>query len=74
MNLRRVLTHVVAATALGYAVRSLHVTRGWRRVPRVATLDAAPRLSAIVPARDEERNIEACVGGGVARPRRAVGG
>jgi chlorobactene glucosyltransferase len=35
--------------------------RGWIRVPAVHAMDEAPSLSVIVPARNEERNIEACV-------------
>lgn len=61
MNLRRLFTHAVAATALGYAVRSLHVAGGWRRIPRVPLLDAPPLLSVVVPARNEERNVADCV-------------
>ena len=61
MKVRSILTHAVAATALLYALRSLRVLRGWLRVPNVAEMSAAPTLSIIVPARDEERSIEACV-------------
>jgi chlorobactene glucosyltransferase len=56
-----VLTHAVALTALFYAWRSMRVLGGWKRVPAVERLDDAPLLSIIVPARDEERNIERCV-------------
>jgi len=58
---RRLLTHAVALTALFYAWRSLRVLSGWMRVPAVETSDDAPSLSIVVPARDEERNIEVCV-------------
>jgi chlorobactene glucosyltransferase len=59
--MRRLLTHAVALTALFYAWRSMRVLNGWMRVP--AAVDGAdlPSLSIIVPARDEERSIEACV-------------
>lgn len=59
--MRRTLTHVVALTALYYAWRSLRLLGGWERVPVVERLESAPLLSVVVPARDEERNIEACV-------------
>ncbi len=61
MKVRSLVTHVVAATALLYAVRSLRVLQGWMRVPEVDELADAPALSIVVPARDEERSIEACV-------------
>ncbi len=61
MKIRTVLTHAVAVTASFYAWRSLRLLGGWERVPVVERLDDAPLLSIIVPARDEERNIEACV-------------
>jgi chlorobactene glucosyltransferase len=58
----RLLTHAVALTALFYALRSLRVLSGWERVPALTGPDAnAPSLSIVVPARDEERSIEACV-------------
>jgi len=34
---------------------------GWMRVPQVEAIADGPLLSIIVPARDEERNIERCV-------------
>lgn len=58
---RRLLTHVVAVTALFYAWRSLRVLGGWMRVPAVDGAPGGPALSIIVPARDEERSIEPCV-------------
>ena len=61
MNVRSALTHLVALTALGYAVRALRVSGGWRRIPRAAAVPDAPPVTAIVPARNEERNIEGCV-------------
>jgi chlorobactene glucosyltransferase len=60
-GVRRVLTHATAGVALFYAWRSLRMLRGWIRVPAVAAMDDAPSLSVIVPARNEERNIETCV-------------
>jgi chlorobactene glucosyltransferase len=61
LKARSIATHAVALTALFYALRSLRVLSGWMRVPAVSTLDDAPSLSIVVPARDEERSIEACV-------------
>jgi chlorobactene glucosyltransferase len=58
---RSLFTHAVALTALFYALRSLRVLEGWIRVPAVSELADAPALSIVVPARDEERSIEACV-------------
>jgi chlorobactene glucosyltransferase len=58
---RTLLTHGVAATALLYALRSVRVLRGWMRVPAISYMHNAPTLSIIVPARNEERSIEACV-------------
>ena len=58
---RAVVTHAVAVTALFYAWRSMRVLAGWRRVPGARHDEALPSLSIIVPARDEERSIEACV-------------
>lgn len=58
--MRRLLTHAVALTVLFYAWRSIRVLGGWMRVPAVAESDDAPSLSIVVPARDEERNIESC--------------
>ncbi len=59
--MRRSLTHATAVVALFYAWRSLRMLRGWIRVPAVHAMDDAPSLSVIVPARNEERNIDACV-------------
>jgi chlorobactene glucosyltransferase len=61
VNARTLLTHAVAATALLYALRSVRVLCGWMRVPAISHMDNAPTLSIIVPARNEERSIEACV-------------
>jgi chlorobactene glucosyltransferase len=58
---RALLTHAVAVTALFYVWRSLRVLRGWARIPPAEQGDDAPSLSIVVPARDEERNIEDCV-------------
>ena len=59
--MRRSLTHATAVVALYYALRSLRLLRGWIRVPAVDALVDAPSLSIVVPARNEERNIEGCV-------------
>ena len=61
MKLRSLLTHAVALNALGYALRSLDLGRGLKQIPRVTTLPDAPLLSIVVPARNEERNIDGCV-------------
>ena len=61
MNWRVIAVHAVAATAFLYAVRSVRVLRGWMRVPAISYMADAPTLSIIVPARNEERSIEACV-------------
>jgi chlorobactene glucosyltransferase len=58
---RRLLTHAVVATAFLYALRSVRVLCGWMRVPAISYMYDAPTLSIIVPARNEERSIEACV-------------
>jgi chlorobactene glucosyltransferase len=58
---RALFTHAVALTALFYAWRSMRVLAGWIRVPEVTEGQAAPSLSIVVPARDEERSIERCV-------------
>jgi chlorobactene glucosyltransferase len=60
-GVRRSLIHATAVVGLYYAWRSLRMLRGWIRVPAVHAMDEAPSLSVIVPARNEERNIEACV-------------
>lgn len=59
--MRRLITHAVAVTALLYAWRSSRALAGWTRVPAVDALDDGPLLSIVVPARNEERNIEGCV-------------
>jgi chlorobactene glucosyltransferase len=58
---RRILTHATAAVALFYAWRSVRILRGLVRVPEAGALADAPLLSIVVPARDEERNIDGCV-------------
>lgn len=55
------LTHVCALAALGYSARASVMLRGWRAVPDAGSLPGAPSLSIVVPARNEERNIERCV-------------
>ncbi len=60
-KVRSVVTHAVALTALFYAWRSMRVLAGWKRVPAAANDTPLPSLSIVVPARDEERSIEACV-------------
>jgi chlorobactene glucosyltransferase len=55
------LAHLCALTGVAYAVRASTATRGWNVVPAVSSLDDAPALSVVVPARNEERSIERCV-------------
>ena len=55
------LAHLCALAGVAYAVRASTATRGWNEVPTVFSLDDAPSLSVIVPARNEERSIERCV-------------
>ncbi len=55
------LVHACAMTALGFAMRTATFGRGWVRVPLRKCGAGLPLLSIIVPARDEERNIERCV-------------
>jgi chlorobactene glucosyltransferase len=54
-------THVCACVALFYGWRAARFAPGWIRVPVVDTVDDAPPVSIVVPARDEERSIERCV-------------
>lgn len=61
VTLRQLLTHLVAANAVFYVVRSLRLERGWEEIPTVTSLADPPALSIIVPARNEERNVEGCV-------------
>jgi chlorobactene glucosyltransferase len=58
---RSALTHAVAIAAFFYALRSMRVLGGWMRVPAVTNIPGAPSLSIVVPARNEEANIETCV-------------
>jgi chlorobactene glucosyltransferase len=61
VSARSSVTHAVALTALWYALRSIALGRGLERIPRVSALPGAPLLSIVVPARNEERNIDGCV-------------
>ncbi len=61
LNVRSTLIHANALLALWYAWRSARVLGGWIRVPKVELVTDGPLLSVVVPARDEERSIEACV-------------
>jgi chlorobactene glucosyltransferase len=57
-----VLERLTVAAALAFVVRALNVA--WRSAERIDVVlrdDALPFLSIIVPARNEERQIEACV-------------
>ncbi len=54
-------THGVASIALYYAWRAARFAPAWLRIPIVETVDDAPPISVIVPARNEERSIERCV-------------
>jgi chlorobactene glucosyltransferase len=53
----------VAAVALFYSVRAARFAQTWINVPLLAAppTDPLPLVSIVVPARDEERSIEACI-------------
>jgi chlorobactene glucosyltransferase len=59
----RPLVHACALAALGYALRAAGFAATWVEVPLLAAApgEPLPRLSIVVPARDEERSIERCV-------------
>lgn len=53
---------LVLATALAFIVRSINVTlKSGERIEPVEPDDTLPFLSIVVPARNEERQIEQCV-------------
>lgn len=54
------LIHACAAGAIGFAVRTARAG-GWERVPVRDEPEDLPALSIVVPARNEERNVERCV-------------
>jgi chlorobactene glucosyltransferase len=55
-------THVCAALTLAYMMRGASFAKSWFEVPLLDDDPGPlPVLSVIVPARDEERSIEACV-------------
>jgi chlorobactene glucosyltransferase len=56
-----VATHACAVIAIYYAWRAACFAPTWLRVPIVEQLPGAPLISIVVPARNEERSIEACV-------------
>lgn len=60
-NVLDALAHLCVLGGIAYAVRASAATQGWNEVPAVFSLDDAPSLSVIVPARNEERSIERCV-------------
>jgi len=57
------LIHLCAATSLAYALRAAKFAASWVDLPLLAAPPdkPLPALSIVVPARDEERSIEACV-------------
>ena len=56
------LTHFCAVAALAYVERVATFAASWVELPLLpARPDGLPRLSIVVPARDEERSIERCV-------------
>ena len=61
MKAGTIATHACACIAMYYAWRGARFAPTWLRVPLIATIVDAPPISIIVPARDEERSIEACV-------------
>jgi len=63
LDLEEAATHLCAAIAFSYAWRAATFASSWIAVPLLAAKpgEALPFLSIIVPARNEERSIEACV-------------
>ncbi len=62
VRVERALVHTCAAVALGYCIRCASFASSWIDVPLLeAPPGALPRLSIVVPARNEERSIERCV-------------
>jgi chlorobactene glucosyltransferase len=61
MKVATAATHLCACVALFYGWRAARFAPGWIRIPGVDTVDDAPPVSIVVPARDEERSIERCV-------------
>ena len=57
------LVHACALAALAYAYRAATFAASWVDVPLLGAppRDPLPKLSIVVPARDEERSIERCV-------------
>ena len=63
--------HLCAATALFYAGRIASFGPGWLRVPVVSDAGEEPRVSIVVPARNEAANIERCLRSLAAQSHRA---
>ena len=63
LGIQGAFVHACALAALGYAYRAAEFAASWVDVPLLcaAPVEALPRLSIVVPARDEERSIERCV-------------
>ncbi len=63
IDLEEVLTHACAALALAYSLRAAGFAATWIDVPVLAAppREKLPMLSIVVPARDEERSLEACL-------------
>ncbi len=57
------LTHVCAGATLAFAVHATKFAPSWWEVPLLSRAPRArlPRVSIVVPARNEERSIERCV-------------
>ncbi|MGH7707041.1 MAG: glycosyltransferase family 2 protein [Vulcanimicrobiaceae bacterium] len=53
--------HLCAGAALSYALRCAQNAGGWSEIEPVADGSALPRLTIVVPARNEEQSIERCV-------------
>ncbi len=62
-DLDEAFTHACALVALAYAWRAANFASSWVSVPVLpaAPRERLPKLSIVVPARDEERSIERCV-------------
>ncbi|MFN2460113.1 MAG: glycosyltransferase family 2 protein [Candidatus Velthaea sp.] len=72
MRATTVATHVCALAALAYAARTAGFARTWTRVPVVRDVPDAPLVSVVVPARDEERSIAACIDSLLAQSAAAI--
>ncbi len=61
--MRGSLTHFCASVTLAFVIRASKFASSWFEIPLLARMpdEALPRVTIVVPARDEERSIERCV-------------